>query len=81
MQAVLHPSIFPQTVEEKRAVGVLAEAGVQCRGFLREIPNQHLILFDDAQQSTLAMRVPVVIEGGPDFVRSHLEKSNARWPR
>jgi hypothetical protein len=81
MQAAYHPSIFPQTVEEERAVGVLAEAGVSCRGFLREVPSHHLILFDDSRQSTLALKVPAVLEGGADLVGEHLEKSNARWSR
>jgi len=79
MQAVYNRSLFPQTSEEARAAKVLAEAGVSCRGFLREVPNHHLILFDDSQKSTLALKVPAVIEGGADLVRSHLEEANARW--
>jgi hypothetical protein len=78
MKAVFHPSVFPQSVEEQEAAEVLAEVGVPCSGFLREIPDQHLILFDDAHSSTLALVVPTVVEGGADLVRSHLEKANAR---
>jgi hypothetical protein len=81
MQAVHNRKLFPQTVEEELAVSVLVAANVQCRGFLREIPDQHLIIFDDSHSSTLALVVSAVTKGGADLVRSHLEEANARWSR